>query len=52
MAKEPVRSAAVAAAGGFLLYRRPSRQRWRWGPSWGAPRGAEPTRGNSLWVLD
>ena len=46
MAKEPVRIAAMAAAGGFLGLGL-SKPPWRWVARLGVPRGAGPTKGNS-----
>jgi hypothetical protein len=50
MAKEPVRIAAVAVAAGCLV-QAAFQSAIALGPRWGAPRGAEPTTGNSRWVL-
>ena len=50
MSKKPVRIAAVAAAGGFLVQAAFQAASWRWERRWGALRGAEPTKGNSLRV--
>ena len=50
MAKGPVRIAAVAAAAGFLL-QTAFQGAIALGLRWDVPRGAEPTKGNSLWVL-